>query len=253
MTNDVRRRLPMRTLTRVVPWAVLTVSLAACSWFTDMRRQPKIDTWEADFADTLTGFRANPQGSVPIGGTPLASYEVSYNPLPGVIDSIGRVVTNPAPVDERSLLNGRMYFQINCAVCHGAAGMGNGEATKFGMPGINLMTETTKGRSDGYIWGMMRNGRGLMPPYNRIEDMDRWDVVNYVRALQGKTTLKVETGPLGVPGETGPKVPGYTRTAPQLPSPYYHPAGAEASGERSPASPANAEGGGARPGRKGTR
>ena len=43
-----------------------------------------------------------------------------------------------------------------------------------------------KGRTDGYIFGMIRNGRGLMPPYNRIEEMDRWDVVNYVRALQGK-------------------------------------------------------------------
>ncbi len=40
-------------------------------------------------------------------------------------------------------------------------------------------------RTDGYIWGMIRNGRGLMPTYNRIEELDRWDVVNYVRGLQG--------------------------------------------------------------------
>ena len=48
------------------------------------------------------------------------------------------------------------------------------------------MTDQAKARSDGYIWGMIRNGRGLMPPYNRIEEMDRWDVVNYLRGLQGK-------------------------------------------------------------------
>ena len=31
---------------------------------------------------------------------------------------------------------------------------------------------------------MIRNGRGTMPTYNRIEEMERWDVVNYVRGLQ---------------------------------------------------------------------
>ncbi|GAC1517227.1 MAG: cytochrome c [Gemmatimonadaceae bacterium] len=212
-------------------WRALVVSavpliLGGCDWFTDMRRQPKIDTWEQGFADTLTSFRANPQESVPMTGTPLAGYQVSYQPLPGVIDSIGRMVLNPVSVDERSLANGRKYYQINCAVCHGVAGMGNGEATKFGMPGINLLTETTRGRSDGYIWGMMRNGRGLMPPYNRIEEMDRWDVVNYLRALQGKTAFTPATGPLGVPGETGDKVPGATRTGPQVPAAFYHGGGA---------------------------
>ena len=38
---------------------------------------------------------------------------------------------------------------------------------------------------------MIRNGRGLMPPYNRIEEMDRWDVVNYVRGLQGRYPVAV--------------------------------------------------------------
>ncbi|GAC1655886.1 MAG: hypothetical protein NVS4B3_21020 [Gemmatimonadaceae bacterium] len=209
-----------RRLARIVAVVALPLGLASCDWFTDMRRQPKIDPWEEGFADTLTAFRANPQGSVPTTGTPLAGYQVSYQPLPGVIDSIGRMVLNPVSVDARSLANGRKYFQINCAVCHGVGGAGNGEATKYGMPGINLLTETTRNRSDGYIWGMMRNGRGLMPPYNRIEDMDRWDVVNYLRALQEKTSLKAETGPLGVPGETGDKVPGATRTAPQVPAAY---------------------------------
>jgi len=91
------------------------------------------------------------------------------------------------------------------------------------MPGINLTTDMTKARTDGYIFGMIRNGRGLMPPYNRIEEMDRWDVVNYVRALQGVSGKTVPVGPLAPPGVTGDKVPGPTRTAPNVPAPFYNP------------------------------
>ena len=40
---------------------------------------------------------------------------------------------------------------------------------------------------------MIRNGRGLMPTYNRIEEPDRWDIVNYLRAIQGKGTIAADT------------------------------------------------------------
>ena len=102
--------------------------------------------------------------------------------------------------------------------------MGDGPATKFGMPGINLVMDITKGRSDGYIFGMIRNGRGLMPSYNRIEDADRWDVVNYLRGLQGSLGKTVPTGALAAPGVTGDKVPGLTRTAPTRQAPFMKPA-----------------------------
>ena len=65
-----------------------------------------------------------------------------------------------------------------------------------------------------------------MPSYNRIEELDRWDVVNYVRGLQGR--YPVQTGPVGLPGETGDKVPGYSEMGPTRPSPYYVHAGSQA-------------------------
>ena len=205
---------------RVARATVLAAALAltGCEWFTDFKQQPKLDPWESA-SDTIPP-RGAPQNSVPITGTQLAGYQVSYAPLPGVIDSIAAAVTNPTPVSDSSLANGRRYYAINCAVCHGDAGAGNGPATKYGMPGINLNTDVTKGRSDGYIYGMLRNGRGLMPNYNRIEEPDRWDVVNYVRALQAGTAA---TGPVGLPGEGGTTLPGYTRLGPTRPAPYYKP------------------------------
>lgn len=200
---------------------VLPAMLTACEWFSDFKRQPSLWTWEP-VKDSLTPSRGNPQLSVPTTGTAVAGFQVSYGAFPATIDSMASL-RNPAPPSDSSLANGHKYFAINCAVCHGDRGMGDGPATKYGMPGINLTTDITKARTDGYIFGMIRNGRGLMPPYNRIEEMDRWDVVNYLRALQGVVAKSVAVGPLAAPGVTGDKVPGATRLAPNLPAPFFNP------------------------------
>ncbi len=205
----------LRSLVIAAPFIL---GATGCEWFTDFKRQPSLWTWEP-VKDSLTPSRGNPQMSVPVTGMAVAGFQVSYQPLPGTIDSMASL-PNPHPITAQSLENGRKYYQVNCQPCHGDAGMGDGPATKFGMPGINLITDVTRGRSDGYIFGMIRNGRGLMPSYNRIEEPDRWDVVNYMRGLQGTAGQKVPTGALAAPGVTGDKLYGSTRTAPTRPPPY---------------------------------
>jgi mono/diheme cytochrome c family protein len=196
----------------------LLLPVAGCSWFTDFKQQPKIDPWES-VSDSIPP-RGNPQSSVPVYGTAAPGYEYGRAAAIAVIDSMSGI-PNPTAPDERSLNNGRINFQINCAVCHGPLGQGNGPATRYGMAGINLTSDVTKNRTDGYIFGMIRNGRGLMPTYNRIEEPDRWDIVNYVRALQGKLGTAPDTSH-GRPGENGPYVPGPSISAPTRPAPYYH-------------------------------
>ena len=53
----------LRLLVLVIP-----LTLTACEWFTDFKRQPSVWTWEP-LKDTLTASRGNPQMSVPINGT----------------------------------------------------------------------------------------------------------------------------------------------------------------------------------------
>ena len=207
---------------------VLPLSLSACDWFTTFEQQPKVEPWENEFrsdsiawlmGDTLA-FRANPQMSVPVTGMTVPGFVVSYGNTPGVIDSMSGL-RNPVLPDARSLENGRRYYAINCAVCHGPAGAGNGPATRYGMYPIPIIGDATKAHSDGYIWGIIRNGRGSMPPYNRIEEMDRWDVVNYVRGLQGMLSAPVDTGAVAMPGVGGRAVPGYTELAPTRSAPWH--------------------------------
>lgn len=217
--------------------------LGACDWFTDFKSQPKIEPWEAPamVGDTSRVFaRGNPQNSVPTNGTAVAGFQVSYNPMPATVDSMSSLQNPTAPTDS-SLATGQRYYQINCTVCHGDRGMGDGPVTRYGMPGINIVTDMTKGRSDGYLWGMIRNGRGLMPSYNRIEERERWDVVNYIRALQGRLATPAKAGSLGYPGQTGSVLPGATATAPTRPAPFTAPrrGGAAASSAPQPGVPAD--------------
>ncbi len=212
-------------LLRRVALAALPLALGACgtgSWLSDFKQQPSVGPWQVfnpDSAETK-GFRGNPGGSVSTNGTLMPAWVVSYGVLPNVIDSMS-TLANPVPADSASLHRGRITFQINCAPCHGRAGKGDGEATKLGMVPMPLVSDRARALTDGYIWGMIRNGRGLMPSYNRIEEMDRWDVVNYVRGLQGKLAQPVQTGPVGMPGETGDKLPGATHAGPTVPSKYF--------------------------------
>ncbi len=108
-------------------------------------------------------------------------------------------------------------------MCHGELGDGNGAMRQLNpmygfAPPINAAA--TQARTDGYIWGMMRNGRGLMASFNRIPERERWDVVNYIRGLQGR--YPVRTGPVTFPGSAS-AFSGQSVVAPTVPSMHVKP------------------------------
>jgi hypothetical protein len=64
------------------------------------------------------------------------------------------------------------------------------------MNAFNLATGASRGQTDGFIYGMVRVGRGIMPPYgDRIAHFDRWHIVNYVRQLQAQAGGPPATAP----------------------------------------------------------
>jgi mono/diheme cytochrome c family protein len=207
----------LRTWRRAATGAFLA-TLTACSWFTDFKQQPKVDPW--DTANDTTPFHGNPQSSVDIYGSAAPGFEYAREPLPQNITAMASI-PNPTPADSASISRGRVMFQINCAVCHGPLGMGNGPVSRYGLPAPSIGAGSpAAGYTDGYIFGMIRNGRGLMPTYNRIEEHDRWDIVNYLRTVQGKGPVPADTSH-GLPGETGTMTPGFSTMGPTRPAPYY--------------------------------
>jgi mono/diheme cytochrome c family protein len=194
--------------------------LSACSWFTDFKQQPKIDPWETP--NDSTPFRGNPLMSVPTTGSAAPGFQYDRLPTPGAITAMAGIA-NPIPADSASVNRGRIQYQINCAVCHGAGGQGF-VLMKYGpvaAPPLGA-TAPAAGYTDGYLFGIIRNGRGQMPPYNRIEEPDRWDIVNSLRSLQGKVAIAADTSHCR-PGETGLCVPGASQHGPTRPAPFFRP------------------------------
>jgi mono/diheme cytochrome c family protein len=89
-------------------------------------------------------------------------------------------------VDEENMARGRERYGIDCAVCHGATGAGNGITSKYGLNGAaNYQTDRLRAASDGDLFNTITNGKGQMMGYGyNLTIDDRWRIVMYIRALQ---------------------------------------------------------------------
>jgi mono/diheme cytochrome c family protein len=103
-------------------------------------------------------------------------------------------VQNPQPATLASLENGRTQYETFCATCHGVSGAGDGPVSMMGPirgPFVGVLPLVGAGtlvnaRTDGHLYATIRYGRRRMPSYQRIPDLDRWDIVNYLRYLNGQ-------------------------------------------------------------------
>ncbi len=121
-------------------------------------------------------------------GQPVRGFNAPPFTQADLFQPVVQALLNPVAPDEASLARGEVLFNRICAVCHGAAGIGAQANIIEKYPllvAYNLSGPVVAGYSDGYIYGIIRVGRGLMPPYgHQISHFDRWNIVNYVRVLQ---------------------------------------------------------------------
>ena len=169
---------PIRTTPALpaVAALLLILSAAACDdqlkyipIFSFMTEQPSLESYEE-------AARLPPPGAVALGSERSWDLQASTD----LVSPLG-----PGDVD---FAVGRGEFETYCYVCHGLDGRGNGPVVGPNripaIPTLDLHSEQARAYTDGYIWGMVTNGRGLMPSYRRIPAAVRWQVVAYVRALQ---------------------------------------------------------------------
>lgn len=146
--------------------------------FTTMRDQVAVRPFEGP-VDSAGAMRFLP----PAGSVPTTGREDSLDLYTRDL----RDVANPVPATIEGLYRGKQIYDTYCNVCHGPAGQADGTVAGklFGIVPA-LTTDMAKARSDGYLYAIIRHGRGAMPAYgDRIRDRtDRWLVVNYVRQLQ---------------------------------------------------------------------
>ena len=175
---------------------LITTTLSGCD--DQIKRVPIFKTMS--WRSSVEAFEEAPRTRVP--GTMSIDGERTYDLL--AADS---VLTSPISGTEAELARGAELFQQFCTPCHGSAGAGDGSVVGLNripqIPLLNLRSVLTRSYSDGYLWGMITNGRGLMPSYRRIPMYERWYIVAHLRKLQGDAVAAGEIPPLAAPAIDG--------------------------------------------------
>jgi mono/diheme cytochrome c family protein len=146
-------------------------------WFDAMIKQPAVFPYAR--ADV-------PRNTVP-GTVPVTGGEADWSAEWSVLNlATADKVVNPLAGQPVSPV-GDSLFHTYCAVCHGLAGGGDAKVgMQLGAP--SLLTDRAKGYTDGYLYSIIRYGRGVMPKYgDKVRGQKRWEIVNYVRQLQSGT------------------------------------------------------------------
>jgi len=110
-------------------------------------------------------------------------------PIEGAIAILGMgAPENPTSADESSLTRGAELYAINCQMCHGLTGGGNGPIAPFlvNFKPADLTSAVAQSKSDGSMFLTITNGiDGRMPSLNEnLTASERWDVVNFIRTLK---------------------------------------------------------------------
>jgi mono/diheme cytochrome c family protein len=182
-------------------------ALASVPFLAFMRSSPAFDPYEAT--------RPAPPGSVPfespagelvpaIATAPLgADFRGTEQGLRAF--AAGEYGQNPFVGEDLQPL-GRTMYDRHCAVCHGVTGAGDGPVVarpgedRYPPIARSLLLEAAVGLPDGYIYGIIRVGRGLMPAYGgRITHRERWAIVEYVRTLQRQSGATPAQAPVAAP------------------------------------------------------
>lgn len=198
--------------------AALLLFCGACDWYYYRLPSPD-DLWHIlPFLDHMIHARYirpyqtdsvpryTPEGTVPVsGGEPDWSAEW----VSGKAATANRIknpyVTGGAPsqagpsvpvIPREVMAAGDTLYHTFCAVCHGPGGNADGTVSRqIGAP--SLLTARARAYSDGYVYSIIRYGRGVMPRYGDkvYAPADRWAIVSYVRQLQARSPAP--------PGESG--------------------------------------------------
>jgi mono/diheme cytochrome c family protein len=157
--------LKIRTL-----WAVLVFCLAAGVFLAQEKKE-------------------EPQGSGAASSTaaaPSSPHEFAISP-----EEAAR--KNPVRFTDASVERGKKFFKTQCALCHGEKGDGKGDLAtemKLTLPDFTKPDALAK-RTDGELFAIIGTGKEPMPNQKgRMTDAQLWNLVNYLRALGGKTPAK---------------------------------------------------------------
>jgi mono/diheme cytochrome c family protein len=169
----------MADLKCVLTLSAIAAMSVACRQ--DMHDQPRYKPLEKSdfFAD---GRSARPL----VAGTVSRGNLIVNNIQNTGMEGAGFVDTVPLTITRTTLGRGQERYNIYCSPCHGHLGDGGGMIVLRGFEGApSFHTDRTRALPAGYIFSVITNGFGAMPPYaDQVPRDDRWAIVAYLRVLQ---------------------------------------------------------------------
>ena len=128
----------------------------------------------------------NPSASSASAPTPSSPHNLAISPE----DAAKK---NPVRFTEASVDRGKKVYKTQCALCHGEKGDGTGDLAKemnLTLPDLTK-PDALANRTDGELFAIIGTGKDPMPGQKgRLTDQHVWNLVNYLRALTGKTPAK---------------------------------------------------------------
>ncbi|MBF8304710.1 MAG: putative cytochrome c subfamily [Dehalococcoidia bacterium] len=126
-----------------------------------------------------------PRLQPPTDSVPITGKEVTYN-----FSEAGNLV-NPVSASNEIMVKANQLYQLNCAVCHGASGRGDGPMTTYfqqagAPPPIDYVSPRVKSRKEGELFWIITNGLGTMPRFGPLLTAEeRWALVHFIRSVSG--------------------------------------------------------------------
>lgn len=218
----LRGRARHRLVRRVGIVALLMVAaltVAACNstntypidFFSEMHYTETWHSQEPPNFDSPPSAIAYKGGTVNVGGAVGTDGQMAraasagtglFNTLPDYTAEEAVDLENPLERNEQTSQLGAQLYAVNCAVCHGAEGAGDGIAAALIFQANNQPVPANlqervhpspvdgqpKELTDGELYHVIANGYGeFMPPFgNLLTQEEIWALVIHIRELQGQ-------------------------------------------------------------------
>lgn len=118
-------------------------------------------------------------------------------------DRAGASIKDPLEPSDANTAEGKRLYEINCKVCHGDKGEGNGQIVELPDGGDGPFTARPPAYStrlkeinDGQMFYSVSYGKGMMGGYGfQLSVKERWQVIQYIKGLAGVNTAAAPAAP----------------------------------------------------------
>jgi len=148
--------------------------------------------WDKDMVDQPSEKAQESMAPPGPGSIPITGGETVPLPLTDTesldMKEAAVSIANPVAATAESIERGEYFYEINCFVCHGTEGRGDGPVgLKFVEKApVDLNDPYTQDQADGQLFFTLTRGRAKMPFYrDALSPSERWDVINYIKNTFG--------------------------------------------------------------------